>query len=43
MPVKPLIEYEWDQNKSEQTRKRRGFGFELIHGLIWDFSLCVEK
>ena len=43
MPVKPLIEYEWDQNKSEQTRKRRGFGFEIALELYWDFALCVEE
>lgn len=34
--------YEWDDAKSEQTRQRRGFGFEIMREVHWEYALCVE-
>ena len=36
-----IMDYEWDTEKSEATRRLRGFGFEIIEDLDWDFALCV--
>ena len=35
--------FEWDQQKSDQTRRRRGFGFEIIEDLDWDYAFCIEE
>ena len=34
--------YEWDEAKSAATFKDRGFGFEIMEGFLWDFTICVE-
>ena len=34
--------YEWDESKSEITRQRRGFGFEIVKSFMWDYALCTE-
>lgn len=35
--------FEWDEQKSEQTRRRRGFGFEVIENFDWDYAFCIEE
>lgn len=34
--------YEWDKTKSLDTLKRRGFGFDIMEGFLWDFAFCAE-
>ncbi len=36
------IRYEWDEAKSRQTQKRRGFGFVIMGDFDWDFAVCVD-
>jgi len=36
------MQYEWDDAKSERTRRTRGFGFEIIEGFDWDFAECFD-
>lgn len=33
--------YEWDEAKSAETLRRRGFGFEIMHGFLWEFAFCA--
>lgn len=33
------MDYEWDDAKSEATRKDRGFGFEIVEGFEWNYAL----
>ena len=35
--------FEWDPDKSEATRRRRGFGFEVIEQFDWDYAACLEE
>jgi uncharacterized DUF497 family protein len=35
--------FEWDPDKSEATRRRRGFGFEVIEQCDWDYAACLEE
>lgn len=34
--------YEWDDAKSAETRRRRGFGFDIKRGFQWEFGLCID-
>lgn len=34
--------FEWDESKNEETRRRRGFGFELMEHFLWDYALCID-
>ena len=34
--------YEWDDNKSEQTRRTRGFGFEIMEDFDWNFAALFD-
>jgi len=36
------LEFEWDEAKSEQTRSRRGFGFEIVYDFDWDEAVILE-
>ena len=36
------MKYEWDEAKSAETWRRRGFGFEVIKDWVWDHAICVE-
>lgn len=42
MPTDDGVRYEWDEVNSDETRRRRGFGFEIMAGFAWDYALCVE-
>ena len=35
--------FEWDPDKSETTRQRRGFGFDIIEDFDWDYAACLEE
>ncbi|WP_417516470.1 BrnT family toxin [Minwuia sp.] len=35
-----MPEFEWDDRKSEETR--RGFGFEIVHEVDWEFAVLSE-
>ena len=34
--------YEWDDTKSEQNRKQRGFGFEIVEAFDFDLAIGPE-
>ncbi len=37
-----MIEYEWDDAKSDKTLEDRGFGFDIMEGFDWRFALCTD-
>ena len=36
------MNYEWNDAKSEETRRRRGFGFEVMEDFDWQFAQCAD-
>ena len=34
--------FKWDPDKSEATRRRRGFGVDIIEDFDWDYAACLE-
>ena len=36
------MQYEWDETKSEITRKERGFGFEIMEAFNWNYAICAD-
>ena len=36
------MDFEWNEAKSEETRERRGFGFEVVFDFDWDNARITE-
>lgn len=36
------MDFEWDEEKSEDTRRRRGFGFEVAFDFDWENATIRE-
>lgn len=34
--------FEWDPRKSDETKRQRGFGFDIVHQLNWGYACLAD-